>query len=76
MILPLPAHLQYDGKMLAAAHEHLIRDKGLNLTHFDAVSQEACAARACAVPHLWQPGQLTSHCHLVEAHVALWWGTA
>jgi hypothetical protein len=30
--------MQYDGATLAAAHEHLIREKGLNLTHFDAVS--------------------------------------
>jgi hypothetical protein len=29
--------LQYEGRTLAAAHAHLVRKKGLNLTHFDAV---------------------------------------
>jgi hemoglobin len=33
----LPA-LQYNGLTLAASHAHLMRDKGLNLTHFDAVA--------------------------------------
>jgi hypothetical protein len=30
--------LQYEGRTLAAAHAPLVRNKGLNLTHFDAVS--------------------------------------
>lgn len=30
---------EYPGRSLAAAHAHLVREKGLDLSHFDRVAQ-------------------------------------
>jgi hypothetical protein len=48
-------YLQYEGRSLAAAHAPLVRNKGLNLTHFDAVSTDTMLLMWTEVQHVSVP---------------------